>query len=422
GFAPAAAALTVLGAVVGYGRVAGFPIVIVAGALLLLLGAATARTVTTLLASRLTSRRGRDALVIVGVLGGLAIQGLRFVNFGSIDPDVLDAVTGVARWFPPGMLGHAILDAHDGKLAVAVAELIPALCLLPLLLVVWGRALDRSLTVVTGGASARRRSRAVRSDLPLVPRSLPFLASSPWGAVAAKELRYVARDPRRKAALVANLVVGLGVPVYLSWQSDGGLGPGSVLLAVVAGYLGLLGAMNQFGYDGAALWLDVVAGNRVRDELVGKNVAVAVQVVPVVLIASLGLAALSGGWAYVPAALVLTGAGLGAGLGVANVVSVRYPMRLPEGSNPFAGAGGGQGCATGLVLFVCTLVQQVLLAPVAIAATLAALFAPAALIVIAPAGAVYGWVLWRTGLTMAERWAWWRQPELLLAVDPRRSG
>ena len=38
-----------------------------------------------------------------------------------------------------------------------------------------------------------------------------------------------------------------------------------------------------------------------------------------------------------------------------------------------------------------------------------------------PAVAVYGYVVWRIGLGMATRWAFWRQPELLLAVDPRRG-
>ena len=42
-------------------------------------------------------------------------------------------------------------------------------------------------------------------------------------------------------------------------------------------------------------------------------------------------------------------AGLGAGLAVSDVVSVRYPQRVPETRSPFGGGGAGQGCAAGLV-------------------------------------------------------------------------
>ena len=39
---------------------------------------------------------------------------------------------------------------------------------------------------------------------------------------------------------------------------------------------------------------------------------------------------------------------------------------------------------------------------------------------IAPLAVGYAFVLWRMGLRMADQWAWWRQPELLRAVDPAR--
>jgi len=63
----------------------------------------------------------------------------------------------------------------------------------------------------------------------------------------------------------------------------------------------------------------------------------------------------------------------------------------------------------------------VLLTPVAIAVGVSAARWPAALVVVAPSCALYGYALWRRGVAMAVRWAWWRQPELLLAVDPRRG-
>jgi hypothetical protein len=59
--------------------------------------------------------------------------------------------------------------------------------------------------------------------------------------------------------------------------------------------------------------------------------------------------------------------------------------------------------------------------PVAIASVMIALGGAVFTIVLGPAIAVYGFVVWRIGLGVATRWAFWRQPELLVAVDPRRG-
>jgi hypothetical protein len=178
--------------------------------------------------------------------------------------------------------------------------------------------------------------------------------------------------------------------------------------------------MNQFGFDGGALWLDVVAGQVVRTELIGKNVATVVTVVPGIVVAAVVLAVFSGGWLFVPAAVVLGIAGTGVGLSVANVTSVRLPQRLPDSRSPFARGGSGNGCVTAMATLLALLIQGVLLSPVAIATAIAIALYPPLLAVVALAAAGYALLLWRAGLSMAESWAWWRQPELLLAVDPRR--
>ena len=420
GYGPLAILATMAGVVVGYGSGAGTIVTLLAVALLVLLAAGCARTLATALAASLTSRRGRDVLIVVGAVVVIGLQFIRFVNFGNLDPDFWDRLSNIARWLPPGMLGQAIFDSRNGHLARSVAELLPALIAVPLLLAVWGRALERSLTVVSGGSTSHRVAAADDRTSALLPRGLPFLRPTPWGAVAAKELRYVARDPRRKVAFGQLIAIGIGGPIWFAIKA-GSLSPASVLIASFAGYLTLVGAMNQFGFDGGALWLDIVAGNRIRDELVGKNLAVLVQVLPIVLAGSIVLAVASGGWIYIPAAVIVSAAGLGAGLAVANVVSVRYPQRVPDTRSPFGGAAGGQGCITALMLLVAVAVQGLLLAPVAIATGVCIAVWPVGLVIVVPACAAYGYGLWRQGISIAERWAWWRQPELLLAVDPRRG-
>jgi ABC-2 type transport system permease protein len=420
GYAPFAVLLTLAGVVVGYASGAATIVTLAAVVLLALLSVATARALATALASTVTSRRGRDLVFVAGAILAVGVQLVRFVRFDHINIATWNRVSDVMRWTPPGALGQAIVDAHTSHVARAVVELVPALIVLPVLLALWGRALERTLTVVSGGSTNTRATKQPGHRSSLLPRWVPILRPTAAGAVAAKELRYVTRDPRRKVAFGQLLAFGVGAPIWFAVTS-GSLSPKSVVIASLAGYLALIGATNQFGFDGAALWIDIVAGNRVRDELVGKNIALLVQVLPVVFIGSTVLAAVSGGWAYIPVALVVAAAGLGAGLGVANVISVRFPQRVPETKNPFGGGGGGQGCVTGSMLFVGMLIQAVLLIPVAIAVGAAAALWPVGLVVVAPACALYGYALWRGGIAMAERWAWWRQPELLAAVDPRRG-
>jgi ABC-2 type transport system permease protein len=420
GYAPFAVLLTLAGVVVGYASGVGAIITLFAVVLLAVMAAATARTLATALASTMSSRRGRDVIIAVTAVLGVSVQFVRFIHFVDIDAALLNRVSNVLRWLPPGALGQSIIDARTGHLARALVELIPALIVVPLLLALWARTLDRSLTVVTGGSTTARTAAGSGRRSSIFPRGLPFLRPNAWGAVAAKELRYVARDPRRRIVFAQLVLVGLGGPIWIAVTARS-LPPGSVLIASIAGYIALIGALNQFGFDGGALWLDIVAGNGIRAELIGKNVALLIQALPVVLVGSLVLASASDGWAYIPAGLVIAAAGLGAGLGVANVLSVRYPQRIAETKSPFGGSAGGQGCVTALILLVGMFVQGLLLAPVAIAAAVCAAVAPAALVIVAPACALYGYVLWRAGTANATRWAWWRQPEILLAVDPHRG-
>jgi ABC-2 type transport system permease protein len=422
GPAPTVALLATVGAIVGFAGGGGW-IVVPAAVLLLALTATAARTLSTALAAGLTSRRGRDITLIVAPLIGLAFQGVRFLGFVAFGAGLVDRIDDVLRWLPPGMLAQSVIDGRAGHLFVALAELVPAAVLIPLLLLYWSRVLDRSMTVVKDGATrgtrrTRRNSRPLAS-LPLLFGRLPFIAAVPWGAVAAKELRYLQREPRRKVLALNSIVLGgfLALGPVIGGARDSRV----VLLATLAGYLALFNSSNQLGFDGAAYWIDVVTGDTIRSALIGKNVATALQVVVVTTAFSIVAAVLTGGWIYLPAAVLLSLAGLGVGLATANVVSVRFPMRLPESQNPFAGRGSGQGCATSLVLLVGVVIQNMLLAPVAIAAFGAALINPVALVVVTPLSIVYGAVLWRTGLTIATSWARTHQPEILAAIDPARG-
>jgi ABC-2 type transport system permease protein len=195
----------------------------------------------------------------------------------------------------------------------------------------------------------------------------------------------------------------------------------AVLVATTASYIAVLNSGNQIGMDGGARWIEAVAPGSARATFVGKNVAVALIFLPLALLTSVGAAAVTGGWGYVPAAGLLAAAGLAVGLGAANVVSVWAAVRVPESSNPFAGRSGGQGCATSAVLLACFVGQNAVLAPVVGGAVLAAVVAPAWLVLVAPLALVYGGAIWWVGTAMATRRLTDRQPEILALIDPVRG-
>jgi len=420
GPAPTAVVLVTAGVIVGYAGVS--LIVIPALVLLLLLSATAARTLSTALGAGATSRRGRDAVIIIGSVIAVSVQAVRFIDFSFIDNATVDRTVAILRWWPPGMLGQAVIDAGEGRTALALAELVPAMVTIPALLWVWARALDRALTTVTDGETRPRRSgqagAEVAASSPLLISWLPFLPARPWAAVTAKELRYLAREPRRKVTLVNSIVLGVGLPLFIAVRSGGGLQDNSVLLSTLTAYVVLLNSLNQFGLDGAAVWVDVVAGDTIRSVLIGKNVAVSLEVLPVVAVVGTTIAAITGGWIYLPSALVLAVAGLGAGLSTANVISVRFPFRLPESRSPFSGSGGGQGCATSALAALGLLALGVILAPLGIVAVIGTIAGPGWLLVASVPAVAYGALLWWFGLNAAATYGRAHEPERIAAVQP----
>src|SRR5205814_776301 len=67
----------------------------------------------------------------------------------------------------------------------------------------------------------------------LFPRLLPFLPRTRAGAVAAKELRYYVRDPRRRAPLFAALIVP-GLFLFSTLREAQNRPGSSTMLALVA--------------------------------------------------------------------------------------------------------------------------------------------------------------------------------------------
>jgi hypothetical protein len=197
--------------------------------------------------------------------------------------------------------------------------------------------------------------------------------------------------------------------------------PPAVLIGLsIPFFMGTFSGLNQFGVDGAAYWTNVAAGNDPRADLLGKNLAAVVVTTPALVIVTLALAALTGGWAYVPLTVVLGLSVLAVGLGVGNVVSVVAPLPLTESTTNVWGQQSGQGCATGAIHGLALLVDMVLLVPVALGVAVCYLWPPA-LVAVGPLALVYGILLWNIGLRRAVRRVWWRLPELLDALSVKQA-
>lgn len=319
--------------------------------LLLVLCVSASRAVAAALSGLLRSRRGRDVGVALAALLAVSAQ---LVNpllqasaaSGGPGQDALAALAAPLRWTPAGLLATAPDRGPLGALAALAAVVL----VVAVVVVWWERSLRTSLERPDAAGARRRRSTA------LEPRGVPLPAGRA-GAVAAKDLRYLLREPRRlvntmTSVLVPLLAVGIG-PVLLA----GGRPPPWLVFAVCGiGLLGGFAGSNRFGLDGSATWVLLSSATDPRDarrDLLGGDLAVVVVTVPVVVLGALGLAAVTGGWAYVAPALGVALALLAVAVAASGAVAVRAPFPVPASSNAFSSGSAGQGCAAGALTFVC---------------------------------------------------------------------
>jgi ABC-2 type transport system permease protein len=423
GVAPVATAFAMSGAVIGLAHDPFAALLIVgATAATLLLCVVASRTLVAALAPLLRSRRGRDLMVMAVLLGAFVPQAFRLIGVHEGTDDIRRAVHEIAsraRWTPFGWGGVAAAEAGKGHALAAIGVLASVIVLVAALLWLWSRLIPRAMSASDLVAPETSSARAGRMSL--FPRALAFLPRTHAGAVAAKELRYYARDPRRRAPLFAALIVP-GLFLFSTLRAAQSRPGSSTLLALVA----LLPAsgltLNHFGLDGAALWSAVAAGNDARAELVGKNLATACLVVPLVAAPAVLTASISGGWHYVPLTIGLAPGMLGVVLAIGNMVSVWAPYALPDRRNPLVG-NPGQGCVGGIAALSAVVVDAVLLVPVGVlvAVTLHALPLGAATLLSVLAASSYGGAAWIFGLRIASERGSERMPELLDAVSPRHA-
>jgi ABC-2 type transport system permease protein len=413
GVGPTITALALLGAVAGFApRGPGAVLVVAAVTAQLVLCLVVARAVTTMLSRWLRSRRGQDVLVLTGALLGFGVAGLgqlpnlllHVVGDYRAFAALLERVESVVGATPLAWAGSSVVAASEGRYAPAFGWLALTVALVAGLAALWIRVIAGAAVTASGGRE--------RQDGDLFAGLAGVLPRNRLGAAAARELRYQWRVPQLRVQWL--LVPVLGVALVVGAV----LAPDDVSPLLVFGVCGLVAlqatsAINAFGGDRGAVWALVCAGGIGRADLAGKNLAGALVLLPLAAAVAAVLAALTGGWVYVPAAVLGCVTVLGCVYGLGNLASVLVPAPLPESSvNAWAGVSGA-GCAAAFAQAVALMIGMVLLTPAALAVGATVAFASPWLVAVGLLVAAYGAGVWWLGLVLAARTAGARGPELV---------
>jgi ABC-2 type transport system permease protein len=392
----------------------------IAALLTLLLCMIASRALTTSIGGALRSRRGRDVALLGAALLGASLYPIQIAVQSFVSETGVAGVETLGRvvaWTPFGWPFAAVVDATNGSWGPAALRLVATVAVTAALLVIWSRAVAHTLEAPehAGGAGATGTGDLAPS---WIRRLLP---RGPAGAVAAKELRYWWRDPRRRAAALTALLVGVGVTVFPAVSSGAGIGRPLAFAGIGPALFATMNSANQFGLDGTAIWTDLAVPGSSRHQVRGRQFAVASMVIPAVTLITVAGALISGAPAsYAAAALGLCLAALGCGLAMTSAIAVLAPYPIPANpSNPFAGSTGG-GFTTWLYQVTGLLAQVVMLAPVA-ALVIWGIVGdqPVALWLALLVGPAWGYGAARLGGMLGAGQLDRRGPELLSAVTPR---
>ncbi|MEV0782637.1 transporter [Streptomyces sp. NPDC050423] len=390
---------------------------VVAAPLTLLVCVALTRAVATANSRLLTSRKGRDLAVLSGLVIAVGIQA---VNFGAQrlgragGLSALDPAADVVRWLPPASAIGSVQSASQGSYGRAAVQLLLSVAALALLVWLWQRSLVKLMTAPDGSTLAAAEPNRAKSG----SRGAGLWALFPegrTGTVMQRSLRYIARDPKTKAAWVTALAIGLIVPLLNAMQ-----GTGSVYFACFAA--GMLGIQmyNQFGQDTSAFWMVALTISSTRDaylELRARALAMLLITLPYTVLVTVLTCAVLGDWGTLPGVMGLSFALLGAMLATGAMASANFPYSIPQ-DGAFKNVAPGQAGLAWISIFGGMVSAALLCAPV-IGATIWLHLAGAEgwLWLLLPVGGAYGALIAWAGLRLAAPRTADRLPEILAAVS-----
>jgi hypothetical protein len=297
------------------------------GAALVLVGLCVAASgaVQAFLASALSSRRGRDVVLLLS--GGVALLGAlvgevapRAAGFAGAFAD--GPLATALSWIPPGSLGASMASFADGQVGAALARVGTGLLGTALAIGWWVRVIAGRPSTA-GRASAAPRSTGIEQALG--PWPLTVLGHSRFAAALYQQWRYMFF---RSAAALRYLVVPLVafLPLLLLRGAD-------LPLVLVAGVLGIAastGASYAFDFDDRGFEFLMMTGAPWRPVLLGKALSFTILGLPVLVGFWVALALVFDRRDELAAGMTLALALTLMGLGLGAAASVRNPSNKAQ--------------------------------------------------------------------------------------------
>jgi ABC-2 type transport system permease protein len=395
--------------------------------------------VLALLSRTLQSRRFRDLSVILVILfssscyivSQIVVRGLSSSNFiGALKSA---AFSQYLQWLPPGMAARAVQQASIGNWGMSFVWLAALFIVTGVVLYLWQSVVERGLTSTESGSTVKVRRR--REQPAAGVAHVPTASTGMWEriiptqvrAIALKDLKYYRRDPQL-LCLLAQSLISVVVLLFVTLANTGGLsrmaafGPGVVLVAPLYIFLSLYTlSYNVFGYERQSLTTLFLFPIDPKRILWGKNLVVLVLGTIEIILAILAAAFVSHGWSYVLPAFAVGVAGMGIALGIGNITSVFFPMRMRQMGRGFrmggADASTQNGCLRAVMSLATLAVMLIVLVPVALALILPVLFSAQWIwIITIPLSVVYGGAIYFVVTALVAPRLVDRIPEILAAT------
>lgn len=417
---------TMAAVVIGFTKsVWALPIVAAAIGLFLFHALALSQAISLSSAGILRSRRMRDIMVVLVPLlftsfyVGMQILPRRMakVNWSR----VLEGPTwDVINYLPSGLAARAIGGAARGDYLPALGFLaaLGAISVATIYLAGW--LVERLYAGEVVSAPARRRARrpTVEAEGEAERRAEARPGWASWvgdrlspavQAVAAKEMKYVARDPYYKHSLVM-MVYALAVMVIVflrPWQGEGGLANvGDLMLWGGTAFVLMMecqALFNMFGTEGAAASVLFTFPSARREIVLGKNIALFVAFSAVHVVAAVILCGLARKLYLVAAVLVWMELASVVLISCGNLASVFFPIRVVVRGWKIQRQSSSRGVVQGLLAFAAWGVSNCLAAPVLAAVVVPTYWvSPLWFVVTIPMAVAYVWFLHQTSLRLTE--------------------
>lgn len=358
------------------------PVAVICMVVQMLLCVVLSRAASTSMSALMSSRRGRDLGMAVGL--GIFVIYMLFVfltNSSSSNPSAngqalrsgVMGVAGVLRWLPPGALAALPAQVGAGDWGAAALSAVIALAGLALAWWWWSVALERSLTTVPSSTEGSSPSHGVEGTAVAVG------VVGTMKVVAGRDRLLAWRDPMRRMPWLMVVLLTVAWP-FLVVRGSG------AVFAVAFGAL-LCGAQagNQYGVEGSGLWLHLqTITDRVRaqGEVLGHAIVAIVPGIVIVLAGVAVQATVHGDFHHVPAAVGGCLAALFGAVSISCYMSARLPYAQPQSrKSMFASSVPGQKGRTTAASFAFLLGGLVVALPTIVLVILSLLVDP-----------IWGWV------------------------------